>query len=325
MVLTEEAVWGILEQLGVDIEYETDTDYVGYCPFHNNVHSPAFTISKTTGMFFCHNASCNEHGNLRKLIKDMTGADEMRIGIMLYEAEQQQPSLAEKRKLKEVEIPEFEQSKVDKLHEVLLSNRTAISYLRGRGFSLDTMKHFKLGFNPRMNMVSVPMFDVDGKPVGVVGRSIMDKQFKNSPKLPKKIIPWNIHNAKRFNSVVVTEASFDAMHVHQAGFPGTVALLGNYFSDHHADYFDRYFDHIILGLDDDEGGNSCAEQIVSKLPHKRISWAMCATLPRYSGHKDLGEVAETMGSNAVGDLIKQAESNLRYRTLLDKFPPPWYN
>ena len=59
----------IIKNLGIDIGGETSNDYMCYCPFHSNRHTPSFSISKQLGAFICFNPACGEAGTLIELIK----------------------------------------------------------------------------------------------------------------------------------------------------------------------------------------------------------------------------------------------------------------
>ena len=62
--------------------------------------------------------------------------------------------------------------------------------------------------------------------VGFVARSVEGKDFKNTPKLPKSKVLFNLHRAKIYDSVYVVESSFDAIRLDQCGIPA-VATLGS--------------------------------------------------------------------------------------------------
>ncbi len=118
--LDEAQVYDVLEQIGVDVAYETDTDFVGFCPFHNNVHSPAFCVSKDAGVYYCHNGACDERGTFRQLIKRMTGWSEFRIEMILHKAQQEfnyKDYMAKKNE--QVDMPSFPKSDIDTLHSNL--------------------------------------------------------------------------------------------------------------------------------------------------------------------------------------------------------------
>jgi DNA primase len=102
----------------------------------------------------------------------------------------------------------------------LTLSKEARDYFETRGINSESMNYFRLGYSEHQNMVVVPVHSPDGLPVGIVGRSIVEKKFKNSTNLPKNQTLFNIHRAKKIGShVIIVESSFDAIRVHQAGFP----------------------------------------------------------------------------------------------------------
>jgi DNA primase len=123
-------------------------------------------------------------------------------------------------------------------------------------------------------MVTVPVHSPDGICVGVVGRSVTQKEFKNSPGLPRNSTLFNIHRAKRVGAnCIIVESSFDAMRVHQAGFPNVVATLGGHISSNNLSLLNRYFNRLIIMTDNDEAGRSLGNNIFNKLRNKDILWA----------------------------------------------------
>ncbi len=50
---TAEQVNRVLTGAGIDIEAEYGTDYIIFCPYHNNNRTPAGEVSKEHGLFFC--------------------------------------------------------------------------------------------------------------------------------------------------------------------------------------------------------------------------------------------------------------------------------
>ncbi len=75
----------------------------------------------------------------------------------------------------------------------------------------EASSYFELGYSENMGMVTVPVHSPDGMAIGIVGRSIEGKAFKNSTNLPKSKTLFNIHRAKKIgDQVIVVESSFDA-------------------------------------------------------------------------------------------------------------------
>ena len=115
---------------------------------------------------------------------------------------------------------EFSSDTLNKLHSELISTKEGIEYFKSRGINQESANYFELGYSSNMKMVTVPVHSPDGMAIGLVGRSIEGKSFKNSTNLPKSKTLFNIHRAKKIGDhVIVVESSFDAIRVHQAGFP----------------------------------------------------------------------------------------------------------
>jgi DNA primase len=210
------------------------------------------------------------------------------------------------------EFIEFPQEILNGLHSDLLVSKEAKDYFASRGINEDSINHFCLGYSPKQNMVTVPVHSPDGLPVGIVGRSISDKRFKNSTNLPKSKTLFNIHKAKRIGSnVIIVESSFDAIRVHQAGFPNVVATLGGHMSQDNLSLLNRYFNKIIIMTDADEAGRSLGSSIVSRLRNKDTLWASYEYGKIYPhSAKDAGDMTD----EEIKLCINNAVSNIEYQS-----------
>ena len=134
-------------------------------------------------------------------------------------------------------------------------NEHALHYLRfDRGFSEKTLRKFNIGYSEKQGLITVPMYEPRGRfPIGVIGRSASDevKVFKNSLNLPKARTIWNIHEARKHETLIVTEASFDGMSIDQAGYANVGALLGGTLSDEQEMMIRRHFSKVIIMTDND--------------------------------------------------------------------------
>jgi DNA primase len=52
-VYTAEQIKRVLTGAGVDIMSEVDSDYIIFCPYHNNSRTPAGEVDKSSGLFYC--------------------------------------------------------------------------------------------------------------------------------------------------------------------------------------------------------------------------------------------------------------------------------
>jgi DNA primase len=306
----------IIKGIGLEIGGETSNDYMCYCPFHSNRHTPSFSVSKQLGAFICFNPACGEAGTLIELIKKVLSKNDFEA--IRYVASKEAEALDNFDEVMESmfqdkpDFTEFSQEKLDALYNELGSNVLAQDYFKSRGINEESMHHFKLGYSSQQGMVIVPIHSPDGLPVGLVGRSISDKVFKNSTNLPRSKTMFNIHRAKKIgDQVIVVESSFDAIRVHQAGFPNVVATLGGHISQDNINLLNRYFNKIIIMTDSDEAGRALGKNISNKLRNKDILWASYSYGKIYPHNaKDAGDMTE----EEIRSCIKNSISDIEYRS-----------
>ena len=207
---------------------------------------------------------------------------------------------------------EFSQDTLDKLHNGLIKSDKAKAYFKSRGIETQALKDFFLGYSENMDMVTVPVHSPDGLPIGIVGRSVEGKSFKNSTNLPKSKTLFNIHRAKRIGAhVIVVESSFDAIRVHQAGFPNVVATLGGFLSTEQQNLLNRHFNKITIMTDADQAGRELGKSIVNKLKFKDLLWASYEYGKIYPHDaKDAGDMTD----EEIKTCIKNSVSDIEYRS-----------
>ena len=340
---TEGQVEYLLNECGVQVSTDTNTDFLVFCPFHGNKHTPSMTVSKTSGRWMCWNGACGESGNMQRLIKATLKFNEFQIARLIHKAGQESvESFSDRlaRVMEEsVDFVEWEFAPTfDRLVEHFWNSPQAIEYMHGRGFNDETLKEFKVGYSKNKNLISVPMYSPDGILVGVIGRpaSKTDKRFQNSKKLPSSKTLFNLQRAKRtWSTVIICESSFDAMRIHQAGYQNVVACLGGSFSDHHATLLGRYFDAVIIFTDYDDKtkhtyikcakckraglqkckghspGRVLGDTIATKMSGMRIKWAALGNGVLYpEGAKDAGDMTD----DQIRQCVKNAVSTVEYKS-----------
>ncbi len=308
-VYSSSQIKSVLKAIGVDIIAETGNDFLCLCPFHGNRNTPSFSVSKERGAFICFNPSCGESGSVIDIVKRLTERNEFEA-IRFIKVKEIENDVDFEDTLSSVledkpDFVEFSQETLDRLHADLAGNKDARDYLESRGINEESMKHFALGYSSSMNMVITPVHSPDGMPVGLVGRSISEKRFKNSNGLPKNKTMFNIHRAKKLGGiVVVVESNFDAIRVHQAGFPNVVATLGGHISNDNINLLNKYFTKIIVMTDADEAGRSLGKNIASKLRNKEVLWAMYDDETLYPhGAKDVGDMNDAEIKQCISNAI----------------------
>lgn len=305
----------IVKQLGLHIVSETSHDFLCLCPFHGNRHTPSFSVSHQKGLYLCFNPSCGASGTIVELVKNISNRNEFEALRFIMSA-QQAATAAFEDELAEIlsdkpEFDEFSQETLNKLHSQI--NERSRSYLNSRGINNESIDYFKLGYSENQDMVIVPVHSPDGIPVGLVGRSIEGKSFKNSTRLPRNKTMFNIHRARRESSTaIVVESSFDAIRVHQSGYPNVIATLGGSMSKINLENINRNFTKVIIMTDIDQAGRELGKTMANSLKGKEILWASYSNDIIYPNDaKDVGDMSE----EEIRICIENALADYEYRML----------
>ena len=305
----------ILHACNIEIVSQTGTDFLCLCPFHHNTDSPAFAVSYSKGLYICYNQNCNASGTILDLVKSLTDRNDFEAMRFISSNKLSEAELLEEE-LKDLlddkpEFIEYKQSEIDALHSNLMKDMTdGKQYFLSRQINEEAMEHFKLGYSYKQEMVTVPLYSPDGIPVGIIGRSIKDKKFKNSINLPRNKTMFNLHKAKREGgTIIIVESSFDAIRLWQAGFPNAVATLGGSISDMNIQNLNKYSSTIILMTDNDKAGRALGSTIANKLKNKNVLWASYDYNVVYPHEaKDVGD----MSDNEIKQCIKNAIPHFEY-------------
>jgi len=141
----------LVSEAGVKLR-RSGKNYIGFCPFHPNVHTPAFVVWPETGTWRCFGA-CNEGGDIFKFVMKKEGVDfkealqrlAERAGLSLEAYPRETPAQREAydhlRRLLEEAVVFY--------HSHLLANQDVLRYLREkRALSDAAIEAFGLGYAP---------------------------------------------------------------------------------------------------------------------------------------------------------------------------------
>ena len=301
---TKEQVERVLEGSGIDVQSEVDSDFIIFCPFHNNHRSPAGEIDKKSGMFYCF--SCHKISDLVEFVM-FTSTRTYFESVRFIKSKEQQTDLEQEmtRQLhtKQEYVP-YDELQVKKLHLQAMDSPRATTYFNGRKINKESMIKFNLGFSENFDMVTVPVHSPDGMLLGFVGRSIEGKEFKNTPGLPKSKTLFNINRVKTAEQVYVVESSFDAIRLDQVGL-SAVATLGANVSGMQIELLQKYFNNIIVIADNDEAGGNMKNRLLEKLG-SRVS-----VIQLDNKYKDIGDMSDEdiksldfKFDNAIANMLK---------------------
>jgi DNA primase len=304
----------ILRSCNVEIVSETGTDFLCLCPFHHNTDSPAFAASYSKGLFVCYNQNCSASGTVLDLVKKLTNRNDFEA-LRFISSTKQSEAEAFEDGLKDLlddkpDFVAFPEETLKNLYNGLVKNEEAKEYLKSRKIDLSAMSHFAMGYSENMSMVTVPLHSPEGLPVGIIGRSIKDKKFKNSINLPRNKTMFNLHRAKREGgTIIVCESSFDVIRLWQAGFPNAVGTLGGSISDVNIQNLNKYASTIIIMTDNDQAGRALGIKIAQKLKNKNVLWAKYDYNTIYPHlAKDVGDMTD----EEIKQCIKNAIPHFEY-------------
>jgi DNA primase len=141
----------LVSETGVKLRH-AGRNYTGFCPFHENKHTPAFVVWPESGTWRCF-GQCNEGGDIFKFVMKREGLDfkealqklATRAGVELKEYQRETPQQKEAhenlRKVLEDAIIYY------RTH--LFNNGELLAYLREkRGLTDSTIETFGLGYAP---------------------------------------------------------------------------------------------------------------------------------------------------------------------------------
>ena len=298
-IYTPEQIKRILVGSGVTIETEIDSDYIIFCPYHNNYRSPAGEVDKFNGTFFCF--SCQKVASLVEFVMHNSARTYFE-SVRFIKSKEIEGNFDQDIAKKLVDKPvyvQYDQVLIKRLNQQALESPRAMRYYSGRLITEDSVKKFALGFSEKQDMVTIPVHSPDGMEIGFVGRSIEGKEFKNTPGLPKSKTLFNLHRVKTASKVYVVESSFDAIRLDQCGFPA-VATLGANVSNIQTDLLQKYFNNVIVIADNDEAGGNMKDKIVERLG-SRVS-----VIQLDKQYKDIGD----MPDEAIKDLDESFDKSI---------------
>lgn len=298
-------------------------------------------VDKYKGLYHCFSPSCDASGKLEDLPRVLLKMNHFQVQRLLIQSKSDKSVPFTDRLAEAMAKPvDFEPFPQEVLNRAVSDFKGSIAqdYMHSRGFTDETLEYFGVGYSKAQGMVIVPMHDPKGMPIGLIGRtpSHENKRFKNSTNLPKSKTCWNFHRAKRTgDTVIVCEASYDAMRIHQAGYPNVVALLGGHVTPHHVEQLGRTFSTVVIMTDFDElqyrpnckrcknvdfrrgdvrclghrPGRDLGDAIASQLSHKKILWAAYGEEEVFPhGAKD----ASDMTDDEIRQCLKNAVSRAQY-------------
>lgn len=273
---------------------------VGPCPIHKGTSATSFHVDLGKNVYHCF-SKCKQNGNAGGNVLDFVmrmeecdirsaalklcdwfGLEYKRDGGSVQASGNGGSGTAESEPRSAAAGQESRS--VDEINPPLarpLANLKEHPYLFERGLTAPTIQEFGVGWCSRglmRNRIAIPIHNEGGKLVAYAGRAL-DTETEGIRKGGKYKLPKNFAKSRvlfNLNRVlemgdrglaVVVEGYFDAMVVHQSGFP-CVALMGSELSEYQEQLLLAHFNRLALMLDGDEAGIACKREIWKRLVRK---------------------------------------------------------
>jgi DNA primase len=275
----------------------------GCCPIHKGTNQESFRVSVTKNCFQCFSAGCGAKGNVLDFVAAMEKCSVRDAALKLQDwfslsssghggqikSAPAESELAREKRVGETPVTDPEGESKNEPNKPLGFELRGIDYdheyLTGRGIERETAEHFAVGlFSGRGSMsgrLVIPIHNERGELVAYAGRSIdgSEPRYKLPAGFRKGQELYNLHRAIATgqHGLIVVEGYFDAMKVHQAGYPFVVALMGCSMSEEQESLLVSHASMVLLMLDGDEAGRKATEEVMLRLGQR--VWVKSVRVP----------------------------------------------
>lgn len=182
------------------------------------------------------------------------------------------------------------------------SGKVCHDYLLDRGFSKETCRTFKIGWDANRSRITIPIFNIEEQLLGFIVRAVLDENDPDYKRVYGKSDKYLVDNFQRSltlfpinmfpkgnDTVVLVEGSLDAMRGHQYGFNNVLAVLTSKLSKEQVRLLHRLrVKNIVLAFDDDKAGQEGCKKAYEMLKNDFIVYKV-----KYpEGKKDIGEMTK---------------------------------
>lgn len=228
------------------------------CPFHND-SNPSCGIHVETGMWKCF--GCGLSGNLVMFVAEIEHitnkeAEEKIRKVWINKI----PDIGSLQKVVNDILDKGKNTvQVDpRFPDWILNKYTKDwTYLKGRGFTDETLEHFNIVYEPEMKLQGIPVRDEVGKLVGINGRNTQGQEPRYFPvmRFRKSNFLFNLFAIDKTKPVIAVEGELNCMAMWQKGFKNTIAFMGAGVSEHQINVA-KYsgIQELILFFDTDHAG-----------------------------------------------------------------------
>lgn len=322
----------LMQACGLPLERVNNDLYKVCCCFHKE-NTPSLMVTPSKGLYYCfgcHDGD-DEFGFLMKLynlsfIESIHKYAEISGMDLSPYFQDMTPEEKERERLIGVMDSAVMTAQYSLFHNEP-AFRSKLDYLRGRGFTDDILREFRVGYaqtpiptSPDIKMLELdrtdiffdalifPDFDPYGRPVRIYGRPFTKKNekdpkyigtSKNSPLYEYTL--YGLHIARKHvrdngGRLILVEGQGDVIKMHQHGFKNTAGLKGTVFNDETIKLLEAFkIKEVVLLLDGDDAGINATSLIVNKYlgPNRPEVRLRVANIHGYDPDEFLNAVGKT--------------------------------
>lgn len=203
--------------------------------------------------------------------------------------------------------------------DILKIPRGTSNYVFKRGFEIQTLIEWDIGYDQYSNRITVPIRNHLGKLVGFKGRSTEEyspypkymilgdtgnKQHYGFQPYKKSEYVFGLDKCIEKDHIIIVEGELNVLAMNQHNYTCCVGIAGSEFSDKQRQLIVESCSLVTVYLDNDKAGEKGTKKVVEMLsPHMPLRIVQNAP----------GDPAE-LDTNTVKDLIRNAESALLLQT-----------
>lgn len=161
------------------------------------------------------------------------------------------------------------------------SKVNGITYMLDRGFSVETLMKYEVGYDSRDERIVFAVRDLNGDLIGIKGRATRPEQqpryrVYGKPRIPHAPystgeVVYLAYNADLSSGdIIVCEGELNALKMREFGYGNAVGISGATFTKTHAETIARIANRVILYFDSDApgiaGALTAADLLVSRVP-----------------------------------------------------------
>lgn len=210
-----------------------------------------------------------------------------------------------------VKSNKFSLERVMEYQTALAGNNQALDYLKvERGFTDDTIKHFRLGYHAERNAIVIPLFK-RGDVVGIKFRSLNadDSMRYDSVRGGQNWIynEEGIDHGRKKGFIIIVEGEFDCISAWQAGIRNVVSPASG--KDSYGVWIEQLdtIPKILIAYDNDDGGKSTSVKMAERLGNDK-----CFEVQYPEGIKDANDYFKKYTIDEFKVLVKGSKPYYKY-------------